>query len=127
MTIRRAGITPGKDGLLPVFKPVGPTSNRVAMAWSDTLGTVVGHAGNLDPMAEGVLVLLVGPEANQNQAKYKAAEKEYRFDLLFGFSTDSYDVLGEVTRMARYSTQRFDTDKLARAVENLVGRQRQTY
>ena len=116
-----------KDGPLPVWKPVGPTSNSIALAWSKNCGTVVGHAGNLDPMAEGVLVLLIGPEANRAQAQYKAAGKEYRFDLLFGFETDSYDLLGEVTRKAPYSLGRISPKRLGRIIRRLPGRMRQTY
>jgi tRNA pseudouridine55 synthase len=51
------------------------------------------YAGRLDPMAEGVLLVLAG-EANKNRSEYLGLEKEYTFDILFGFSTDTYDLLG---------------------------------
>ncbi|MFA6190415.1 MAG: hypothetical protein WC711_02825 [Candidatus Staskawiczbacteria bacterium] len=53
------------------------------------------YAGRLDPMASGVLVLLAGEEA-KNKEKYLALDKEYNFSVLFGFSTDTYDILGKV-------------------------------
>lgn len=51
------------------------------------------YAGRLDPMAEGLLLVLAG-EANKKRNEYLGLEKEYTFDVLFGFSTDTYDILG---------------------------------
>ena len=53
------------------------------------------YAGRLDPMASGVLILLAGEEA-KNKEKYLALDKEYEFEVLFGFATDTYDILGKV-------------------------------
>lgn len=53
------------------------------------------YAGRLDPMASGVLVLLVG-EKTKEKDKYLALDKEYEFEVLFGFATDTYDILGKV-------------------------------
>lgn len=52
------------------------------------------YAGRLDPMAEGVLLCLAGA-ANQRHEEYLDFSKEYLLDILFGFSTDSYDILGK--------------------------------
>lgn len=51
------------------------------------------YAGRLDPMAEGKLLLLVGDECKK-QRKYHGLDKTYRFEVLFGFSTDTGDILG---------------------------------
>lgn len=56
---------------------------------------VLSYAGRLDPMAEGVLLALVG-SANSNRNAYLDMNKEYVLDVLFGFSTDTYDILGRV-------------------------------
>lgn len=53
----------------------------------------LGYAGRLDPMAEGVLLILVGDEL-KNQEKYWALDKEYEAEILLGFNTDTYDILG---------------------------------
>ena len=53
----------------------------------------MGYAGRLDPMAEGVLIALVGDE-NKKMKKYMNLSKEYKAEILFGFSSDSNDVLG---------------------------------
>src|SRR3989344_9613864 len=54
------------------------------------------YAGRLDPMASGLLLVLVGKEI-KNKEKYLALNKEYDFKILFGFATDTYDILGRVT------------------------------
>jgi len=56
---------------------------------------VLSYAGRLDPMAEGVLLCLVGSE-NSRHEEWLNLSKEYTLDILFGFSTDTYDVLGKV-------------------------------
>lgn len=56
---------------------------------------VLSYAGRLDPMAEGVMLCLVG-SANKRRELYLDMSKEYTLDVLFGFSTDTYDVLGRV-------------------------------
>jgi len=51
------------------------------------------YAGRLDPMAEGVMLVLIGDE-NKEREKHLKYSKEYTFELLLGFKTDSYDLLG---------------------------------
>jgi tRNA pseudouridine55 synthase len=55
------------------------------------------YAGRLDPMASGVLIILVDEKIKEKD-KYLNLEKEYEFEILFGFNTDSYDVLGKVLK-----------------------------
>ena len=66
---------------------------------------VLSYAGRLDPMAEGVLLCLVG-SANKRREAYLELSKEYVLDVLFGFSTDTYDVLGRVAGEPRARTKR---------------------
>lgn len=56
---------------------------------------VLSYAGRLDPMAEGVMLCLVG-QANKRRDEYLDLDKEYVVDVLFGVATDTYDVLGKV-------------------------------
>lgn len=55
------------------------------------------YAGRLDPMAAGLLVILTGEET-KNKEKYLKLNKEYEFEVLFGFATDTYDILGKVLK-----------------------------
>lgn len=54
------------------------------------------YAGRLDPMAEGVLLLLTGDKVHEKE-KYLNLDKTYRAQILFGVSTDTFDVLGKIT------------------------------
>jgi len=54
------------------------------------------YAGRLDPLAEGVLLILVGDKCLKKD-EYLALSKEYEVEVLFGFATDTYDVMGKIT------------------------------
>lgn len=88
--------TPGGGGVLPVDKPVGPTSHDIVARARRALGTRrVGHVGTLDPLASGLLVLCVGPATRLSQFLV-GAEKCYRTTIRLGVGTDSLDAEGEV-------------------------------
>lgn len=53
------------------------------------------YAGRLDPMASGLLLILAGDEVHKKE-QYLNLDKEYAFEVLFGFATDTYDILGNV-------------------------------
>ncbi len=61
--------------------------------WKNTPMT---YAGRLDPMAEGLLLILIGDEC-KNKEKYLGLDKEYEVEIVFGISTDTYDSLGLAT------------------------------
>ena len=82
-------------GVLLVDKPIGMTSHDVVNRVRRALGTKrVGHAGTLDPLATGVLVIAVGPATRFLQ--YLPLEpKEYVAQVAFGRSTTTFDAEGE--------------------------------
>jgi tRNA pseudouridine55 synthase len=85
------------NGLLIVDKPAGMTSHDVvAIVRRATGERSIGHLGTLDPMATGVLPLLLGKYTRLAQF-FGAAEKEYTGRIRFGFATDTYDAEGEAT------------------------------
>ena len=88
------------SGLLIIDKPCGPTSHDVVGRVRRTLGTrSVGHAGTLDPMATGVLVVMVG--ACTKLSRFLTLdEKVYRATVSFGRSTNTLDTEGETTASA---------------------------
>jgi tRNA pseudouridine55 synthase len=82
------------DGVLVVHKPRGPTSHDLVATARRVFGTrAVGHAGTLDPMASGVLLLLVG-EGTKLSPFLTLDDKEYRARVVFGRSTDTLDAEG---------------------------------
>ncbi len=82
-------------GMLPVFKPAGPTSAGVVRTVRDLTGQRgIGHGGTLDPGAEGVLVLAFGRATRL--LSYLPDVKVYLAEALLGRSTDSLDIHGRV-------------------------------
>jgi tRNA pseudouridine55 synthase len=83
------------NGLLVVDKPGGMTSHDVVGRLRRITGEKsIGHLGTLDPMATGVLPLLVGKFTRLAQY-FSSAEKSYTGAIHFGFSTDTYDAEGK--------------------------------
>lgn len=84
------------DGLLLVDKPSGPTSHDVvARARRILREKRIGHTGTLDPLASGVLPLLVGKATRL--ARYLPGDKAYDATILLGLNTDTYDSQGVPT------------------------------
>ena len=85
------------EGILLVDKPQGITSHDVVDKIRRLYGTRrVGHAGTLDPMATGLLIILVGKATKASQY-LMSQEKEYIGQAILGATTDSQDADGEVT------------------------------
>jgi tRNA pseudouridine55 synthase len=83
------------NGLLVIDKPGGMTSHDVVGRLRRITGErSVGHLGTLDPMATGVLPLLLGKYTRLAQY-FSSAEKSYTGAIRFGFATDTYDAEGE--------------------------------
>lgn len=84
------------SGILLVNKPKGKTSFNVVSAVRRASGVQkVGHAGTLDPLATGVLVLLVGKDFTRLSDSFLLQDKEYIGTLHLGIRTDSYDAEGQ--------------------------------
>jgi len=84
------------NGLLVIDKPGGITSHDVVSRLRKITGEKsIGHLGTLDPMATGVLPLLMGKYTRLAQY-FSAAEKSYTGTIRFGVQTDTYDADGEM-------------------------------
>src|SRR5262245_37429560 len=86
------------DGVLVVDKPAGPTSHDVVARVRRALRTPrIGHTGTLDPLATGVLPLVVG-RATRLASHLSGDEKEYVAGIRLGLATNTYDAAGLETR-----------------------------
>ena len=112
-------MTSGKDGLVIVDKPGGLTSHDVVARIRRLAGTRrVGHAGTLDPMATGVLV--VGVEKATRLLGYLTlTQKQYEATIRLGQSTSTDDAEGELTFTA--SADQVSTETISKAVAELTG------
>ena len=88
--------SPFPDGVLVVDKTEGPTSHDVVTLARRALGVSrIGHTGTLDPMATGVLPLVIG-RATRLAQFLTASDKTYEATIAFGRTTDTYDASGTI-------------------------------
>jgi len=100
------------NGILSIHKPKGPTSHDVVAKIRRLAGTRrVGHAGTLDPMAEGVLVCCLG-RATRVVPWLTGLPKEYTGEMVLGAESNTYDAEGEIRPV------RDPSDVTREAVEN---------
>lgn len=78
----------------------------------------VGHAGTLDPLASGLLILCVG-KMTKKIDEYQAQDKEYTATVLLGATTPSYDAETEVDET--FPTEHIDEDLINEAVQKFIG------
>lgn len=84
------------EKIIPVNKPRGKTSFQVVEEYRRLYpGEKVGHAGTLDPLAEGLLIILVG-EATKKQSKLMGWKKEYLVEAVFGVVSPTWDLEGKL-------------------------------
>jgi tRNA pseudouridine55 synthase len=94
------------DGILNLNKPQGPTSHDVVNRVRALTGVRrVGHAGTLDPLATGVLLVCIG-RATRVTEYLMVGRKVYRAHVLMGVTTDTYDAEGQVVAEAPVETSR---------------------
>jgi tRNA pseudouridine55 synthase len=117
------------NGVLVVDKPSGPTSHDVVGRVRRALGTRrIGHTGTLDPLATGVLPLVVG-RATRLAQFLSSDDKEYLADVQFGVATTTYDALGTDTHdpaIAAPAPGDIDLSGLERALDAFRGTYLQT-
>ena len=89
------------DGVLVIHKPSGPTSHDVVSVARRVLGVRrIGHTGTLDPLARGVLPLVIG-RATRLAQFFTRADKEYEADVRLGVRTTTYDATGDSVEAVR--------------------------
>src|SRR3989338_8020845 len=95
-------LTPMINGILVVNKPQGLTSHDVVKDVRRKFRMQqVGHAGTLDPLATGVLVVLLG-KSTKLFNQFVDMDKAYRATLILGTATNSADIQGKVLQQLPY-------------------------
>jgi len=109
------------NGVLIIDKPSGLTSHDVVHRVRRILNErSVGHLGTLDPMATGLLPLVIGSFTRLAQF-YLSSEKSYEGTIRFGFSTDTYDAEGEPTSApAAVTVSREELDVVAAKFRGVI-------
>lgn len=119
-----------KGQVLNLYKQLGETPRerleRLRVQRPHYEHEVLSYAGRLDPMAEGVMLCLVG-SANKRREAYLELSKEYVLDILFGFATDTYDVLGRVMDTGDGNDPSINKKSVQKALNEFRGHINQEY
>lgn len=117
-----------KQQILILDKPIGKTPLDMVhlfkeqnSAYSDD---TISYAGRLDPMAHGLLLLLIGDE-NKKREQYLPLPKTYEVEILFGFETDTYDMLGKVSKVSE--VPKVPKVEIQKELQSFVGKREQEY
>jgi len=111
------------SGVVFLDKPIGWTSRKAVSAVSRLFDRAkAGHAGTLDPLATGMLPILLG-EATRFSQFGLVADKTYEFSMDLSFQTDTLDKEGEV--MQHFSVPDLDIPAIEYAIRTLAGRRQQ--
>ena len=110
------------SGILNIYKPAGPTSHDIV----DKIRKItkikkVGHAGTLDPFAEGVLIILIG-QATKLQPKFMKMPKTYLATLKLGAVSNTYDKTGTISHQnIEYNNQTITKSKIQNILKQFIG------
>ncbi len=118
-----------------VYKQLGETpltaierfrAEKIVADEGDFASLPLTYAGRLDPMAEGLLVVLAGEECKQ-KADYLGLDKVYETEFLLGIETDTYDVLGLVQDSVFQQPRNFSLEQFETVLRTFLGKRTQVY
>jgi tRNA pseudouridine55 synthase len=109
--------------VLLIDKPSGMSSHSVVNGVRRQTGIKrVGHAGTLDPLATGLLIVLVGRETTRLQDFFMHQDKTYQFTAVLGHETDTYDLEGKVVQTwPTEEVQQVTEDQVRQVLQQFVG------
>jgi len=115
--------------VIAIYKPPGLTPLQAVEVFKKQnpqyKDSKISYAGRLDPMAEGLQLLLIDEE-NKNRKLYENLEKTYEFSMLLGISTDTYDLLGKITASSKEHMQ-ISSNDIKKHLISFLGTQKLPY
>jgi len=106
-------------------KNVSETPGEMANQLKKTLKlNKISYCGKLDPMSRGIMLFLTN-EYCKKQEQFLKLDKIYEFEILFGFKTDSYDILGIIEQMKIEND--LDIDSIINYTQSLIGKHQQYF
>lgn len=123
--------SPKDESVHVVYKKLGETPLQAISRFKDEnpayKDTPITYAGRLDPMAEGLLLILSGEET-KNKENYLNLPKTYQFEILWGLNTDTLDTLGLVqSKNSNLETGVPTEGEVQEYLKNIVGKFEQLY
>ena len=112
------------DGIIIINKPKGCTSHDIVYKIKKLLNEKVGHTGTLDPMAEGVLPILIGK--GTLLSKYLINHnKKYIVELQLGTKTDTADSEGKIIEEQPVNETLLTQEHITKILQTFIGKQEQ--
>lgn len=117
--------------MIAFYKNVGETPlealDRLRLERPELAEERLSYAGRLDPMAEGLLLVLVGGE-NKERERYLGLDKEYEAEILLGIETDTYDILGiAASREQKAAPKKIEWEEIASYLAGSIGEREMEY
>lgn len=105
--------------ILPIWQPVAMSTHLISQRVGEHFNVKTSHTGTLDPMAEGVIIVLLGEERlkKKEHAKWK---KGYEFEIALGIQTDTYDGMGIIKNVS-YDREKPDSEKIKKILRTFIG------
>lgn len=108
------------EPIFAIWKPKGPTSFRVIAALRKLTGEEkIGHAGTLDPLAEGVMVIGFGRTGTKQLSEMVAKEKEYEATIKLGYQSSTDDGEGSITQTKNQNPP--SKEVITEAIQKFIG------
>ncbi len=111
----------GKNMIFPIYKNAGETLaalvERFRSEQSIEENVPVTYAGRLDPMADGLVLLLTGEKCKEKDS-FLGLDKVYTFEVLFGVATDTFDMLGLVTESKESTVTEEQIKEVLKEIKN---------
>ena len=112
------------DGIIIINKPTGCTSHDIVYKIKKIFNEKVGHTGTLDPMAEGVLPILIGK--GTLLSKYLMNhDKKYIVKLQLGVKTDTADSEGKIIEEKEIKKEYLNNENINKILKSFIGKQEQ--
>lgn len=125
-TLRPKELNDCYEGIIAINKPLGISSQKAvsrikywARKKTGNKKIRVGHAGTLDPLATGVLVVAIGRTYTKQIDTYVQAQKEYEAEITLGATSETYDGEGPITINEAYQSP--GSEEIQRALDSFVG------
>ncbi len=112
------------DGVIIINKPKNYTSHDIVYKIKKILGEKVGHTGTLDPLAQGVLPILIG-KATKCSAYLTNHDKTYQVELKLGIKTETADGEGNILQEENVSEEILKKEYVEKVLLSMVGKQEQ--
>ena len=112
------------DGIIIINKPKGCTSHDIVYKIKKLLNEKVGHTGTLDPMAEGVLPILIG-KGTQLSKYLINHDKKYIVELQLGTKTDTADSEGKIIEEKAVNKKGLSKENITKVLQTFIGKQEQ--